>query len=101
MGRRLADLPRLDLFSAPSASLQRDFNPGGDICWHRMTNKGGSVVPPRPTTTRGGFGATSARAGASIEKRALVVVCDGGPRRVHSPLFGSNDCVAIVTTRKR
>jgi teichuronic acid biosynthesis glycosyltransferase TuaH len=32
-----------------------------------MTNKGGSVVPSRPTTTRGGFGATSARAGASID----------------------------------
>jgi glycosyltransferase involved in cell wall biosynthesis len=32
-----------------------------------MTNKGGSVVLSRPTTTRGGFGATSARARAPID----------------------------------
>ena len=38
-----------------------------------MTNKGGSVVPSRPTTTRGGFGATSARAGTSIDGGQDVV----------------------------
>jgi teichuronic acid biosynthesis glycosyltransferase TuaH len=32
-----------------------------------MTNKGGTVVPPRPTTTRGGSSATSAEASASVE----------------------------------
>ena len=38
-----------------------------------MTNKGGTVVPPRPTTTRGGFGANPTRADAQIEGARHVV----------------------------
>jgi teichuronic acid biosynthesis glycosyltransferase TuaH len=38
-----------------------------------MTNKGGSVVPPRPTTTRGGSSATSPRPGGSVESAHDVV----------------------------
>jgi teichuronic acid biosynthesis glycosyltransferase TuaH len=38
-----------------------------------MTNKGGTVVLPRPTTTRGGFGAKPARADTRIERGRDVV----------------------------
>lgn len=38
-----------------------------------MTNKGGSVVPPRPTTTRGGSSATSPGVGGSVESGHDVV----------------------------
>ncbi|MGH9252483.1 MAG: glycosyltransferase, partial [Acidimicrobiales bacterium] len=38
-----------------------------------MTNKGGTVVPPRPTTMRGGSSATSARADAQIDSGRDVV----------------------------
>jgi glycosyltransferase involved in cell wall biosynthesis len=38
-----------------------------------MTNKGGIVTSPRPTPTRGGYGAASARAGVPIESGHDVV----------------------------
>ena len=68
----------LRVFSARSGALQHDLNRGADTYSHRMTNKGGTVVPPRPTTTRGGFGATPAPADARAE----------GPRDVVFTFYG-------------
>jgi hypothetical protein len=48
------------LFSAPSASLQRGLNPGGETHSDGTMNKGGFVVSPRPSTMRGGTDAISA-----------------------------------------
>jgi hypothetical protein len=65
-----------------------------------MTNKGGNVVLPRPTTTRGGPRATAVPGGASIAGRGPVMVGEGRPRRGEYRSVGTKDCVAIVTTRE-
>jgi teichuronic acid biosynthesis glycosyltransferase TuaH len=61
------------LFSTPSASLQGNLNAGCDTYWNRMANKGGSVVIPRPNTTRGRSSAISPGAGGSVESGHDVV----------------------------
>jgi hypothetical protein len=86
------------LFSDPSASLQRDLNARRHTCSYRMTNKGGTVVPPRPTTTRGGPRGTSAPGGESVAGTGTVLVGEGRPRPVDRLWVGTKDCVAVVTT---
>jgi hypothetical protein len=83
------------LFSAPSACLQRGLNTGGDTYSNRMTNKGGSVVHPRPITTRGGSGAAPRGVDGSIESggRCSRTIVAG-----LTPAVERQDCVAIMKT---
>jgi teichuronic acid biosynthesis glycosyltransferase TuaH len=64
---------QMRVFSARSGVLQRDLNQGVETRSHRMTNKGGKVVSPRPTTTRGDIGANAAGADAPNERGRDVV----------------------------
>jgi hypothetical protein len=66
-----------------------------------MTNKGGIVVSPRPSTTRGGAGATSAQMGASIKNTSPMTVLEETRRRGDHLSLSGRDCVAVKTTPER
>jgi hypothetical protein len=66
-----------------------------------MTKKGGIVVSPRPTTTRGGSRAGSAAGGRVADGQEPVTAGEGNPRRADFRSFGPKDCVTIVTKPER